>query len=184
MILQFVPALGLGAAELSITLRSFFLNPLSSVSRGKREEQMQHRRRWRRSRAPGWGFHGSPRRICALVFTEREGGREGGWKASGKAGASFKSPDKQLLPGILVAPRARQTRIKIPNFQVCFKKFTYFQASLSSPLFWDGTNTTKCSAWRTRDIGDYLESLSIYRPLRSEIGQSKCSRAWWMAGLV
>lgn len=63
-------------------------------------------------------------------------GREGGRKASGKAGASFKSPDEQLLPGILrVAPRAMQTRIKIPNFQVCFKKFTYFQASLKQPAF-------------------------------------------------
>lgn len=107
-----------------------------------------------------------------LVFTERggreEGRREGGRKASGKAGASFKSADEELLPGIvLFAPRAMQTRIKIPSFQVCFKKFTYFQASLRSSLFRDGTNTTKCSAWRTRDVSDYLESLSIYRPLRS-----------------
>lgn len=75
MILQFVLALGLGAAKLPVTLQSFFLNPMSSVSCGKREEQTQHGGRWRRSRAPRWSFHGNPLRICVLVFTEREGER-------------------------------------------------------------------------------------------------------------
>jgi len=37
------------------------------------------------------------------VFTERERGKEGGRKASGKAGASFKSADEELLPGILLS---------------------------------------------------------------------------------
>lgn len=75
-----VPALRLGAAELSVTLWSFFLNPVSSVSCGKREEQMQqHGRSWQRIRAPGWSIPGKPRRICARVFTEgRERGRQKG----------------------------------------------------------------------------------------------------------
>lgn len=35
------------------------------------------------------------------------------------------------------------TCIKIPNFHVCFKKFTYFQACFRSLGFRDGTNTAK-----------------------------------------
>lgn len=56
--------------------------------------------------------------------------QRGRQRGLGKCRSLTAVADEELLMGVLVsAPRAMQTYIKVPKFQVCFPKLTSFQDS-------------------------------------------------------
>lgn len=129
---------------------------------------MRPRRRWRRSRAPRWNFHGQALRICAPVFTEGGGGR----KASGKAATAFKSAAAEgfAVPGILLVCHEQCKHVVERSYRASQLSGVFSKvAPLSSPPFPARNKHGRVLGWSTRGSGGYLESLAVYRPPHGQI---------------